>query len=141
MTAAPSGPVQTTSRWSTVAPRRQERRRASTVLAGRAWISNAISLTVNPWRGRSTNSEVVSSSSRVARSASSRGIQRTSQLAGWPSAVRSRSTYVVFATGIGHGGGVGLPDEHLVIDGGGRLPGLRELERFCVDFVLDFASS
>ena len=46
---------------------------------------------------------------------------------------------LVFATGIGHGGNVGLPDEYLVLDGGGRLNGLREMQRFCVDFVLDFA--
>jgi acetylornithine deacetylase/succinyl-diaminopimelate desuccinylase-like protein len=48
---------------------------------------------------------------------------------------------VVFATGIGHGGGVGQPDEYLVIDGGGKVPGLREMERFCVDFVMDFAET
>jgi acetylornithine deacetylase/succinyl-diaminopimelate desuccinylase-like protein len=65
------------------------------------------------------------------------------QAYGGPWAILSRrfGLPLVFATGIGHGGGVGLPDEHLVIDGGARVPGLREMERFCVDFVLDFASS
>ncbi|HZP97431.1 MAG TPA: M20/M25/M40 family metallo-hydrolase [Candidatus Limnocylindria bacterium] len=48
---------------------------------------------------------------------------------------------VVFGTGIGHGAGVGLPDEHIVIDGGGKLPGFREMARFYVDFVTDFAAN
>jgi acetylornithine deacetylase/succinyl-diaminopimelate desuccinylase-like protein len=62
---------------------------------------------------------------------------------GGPWAILSRrfGLPLVFATGIGHGAGVGLPDEHLVIDGGGHVAGLREMERFCADFVLDFASS
>ncbi len=46
---------------------------------------------------------------------------------------------VVFATGIGHGAGVGLPDEYIAIDGGGKLPGFREMARFGVDFIADFA--
>ncbi len=46
---------------------------------------------------------------------------------------------VVFATGIGHGAGVGLPDEYFVLDGGGKVPGLREIEKFCVDLLYDFA--
>ena len=57
----------------------------------------------------------------------------------WAILARRFGLPLVFATGIGHGGGVGQPDEHLVIDGGGRVPGLREMERFCVDLVLDFA--
>ena len=48
---------------------------------------------------------------------------------------------VVFATGIGHGAGVGQPDEYLVIDGGGKLPGFREMARFGVDFIVDFAAA
>ncbi len=48
---------------------------------------------------------------------------------------------VVFATGIGHGAGIGLPDEYVVIDGGGKLPGFREMARFGADFVTDFAAS
>ena len=48
---------------------------------------------------------------------------------------------VVFATGIGHGAGVGAPDEYLVIDGGGELPGFREMARFGVDFLTDFAAT
>lgn len=48
---------------------------------------------------------------------------------------------LVFGTGIGHGGGVGLPDEHIVIDGGGRVPGFREMARFGADFLLDFAAT
>jgi acetylornithine deacetylase/succinyl-diaminopimelate desuccinylase-like protein len=65
------------------------------------------------------------------------------QAYGGPWAILSRrfGLPLVFATGIGHGGGVGLPDEHLVIDGGGLVPGLREMERFCADLVLDFATS
>lgn len=60
---------------------------------------------------------------------------------GGPWAILSRrfGLPLVFATGIGHGGNVGLPDEYLVLDGGGRLPGLREMERFCVDLIADFA--
>ena len=48
---------------------------------------------------------------------------------------------VVFASGIGHGAGVGQPDEYLVIDGGGKLPGFREMARFGVDFIVDFAAA
>ncbi len=48
---------------------------------------------------------------------------------------------IVFATGIGHGAGVGLPDEYIVIDGGGRVPGFREMARFCVDFMADYAAT
>ncbi|HEX4212638.1 MAG TPA: hypothetical protein VIA06_04845 [Candidatus Dormibacteraeota bacterium] len=33
----------------------------------------------------------------------------------------------------------GLPDEHIVIEGGGRAPGLPEMERFCADLLYDFA--
>lgn len=48
---------------------------------------------------------------------------------------------VVFASGIGHGAGVGAPDEYVVIDGGGKLPGFREMARFGVDFITDFAAT
>jgi acetylornithine deacetylase/succinyl-diaminopimelate desuccinylase-like protein len=48
---------------------------------------------------------------------------------------------VVFATGIGHGAGVGLPDEYMVLDGGGEVAGLREMQRFYVDLVTTFAST
>jgi acetylornithine deacetylase/succinyl-diaminopimelate desuccinylase-like protein len=48
---------------------------------------------------------------------------------------------VVFASGIGHGAGVGLPDEYIVVDGGGKLPGLREMARFGVDLITDFAAT
>jgi acetylornithine deacetylase/succinyl-diaminopimelate desuccinylase-like protein len=47
---------------------------------------------------------------------------------------------VVFASGIGQGGGVGLPDEYIVLDGGGKAAGLREMERFYVDFLTTFAA-
>jgi acetylornithine deacetylase/succinyl-diaminopimelate desuccinylase-like protein len=47
---------------------------------------------------------------------------------------------LVFATGIGRGEGVGMPDEYIVLDGGGKVPGLREIERFCVDFLTTFAT-
>jgi acetylornithine deacetylase/succinyl-diaminopimelate desuccinylase-like protein len=46
---------------------------------------------------------------------------------------------VVFATGIGHGGQVGMPDEFFVLDGGGKVAGLTEIEKFCVDLLYDFA--
>ena len=46
---------------------------------------------------------------------------------------------VIHATGVGFGGGVGLPDEFIVVDGGGRVPGLREMQRFYVDFLFDYA--
>ncbi|HEY7202547.1 MAG TPA: M20/M25/M40 family metallo-hydrolase [Candidatus Dormibacteraeota bacterium] len=57
----------------------------------------------------------------------------------WAILARRFGMPLVFATGIGHGGNVGLPDEYLVLDGGERLPGLREMQRFCVDFVQEFA--
>jgi hypothetical protein len=48
---------------------------------------------------------------------------------------------IVFATGPGHGGRVGEPDEFFVLDGGGRVPGLREIQRFCAHLLFDFAAS
>jgi acetylornithine deacetylase/succinyl-diaminopimelate desuccinylase-like protein len=48
---------------------------------------------------------------------------------------------VVFGAGIGHGAGVGLPDEYVVVDGGGKYSGLAEMARFGVDLVTDFAAS
>jgi acetylornithine deacetylase/succinyl-diaminopimelate desuccinylase-like protein len=48
---------------------------------------------------------------------------------------------VVFASGIGHGAGVGLPDEYIVLDGGGKAAGLREMERFYVDLLASFAAA
>jgi hypothetical protein len=36
---------------------------------------------------------------------------------------------------------VGMPDEYFVLDGGGKVPGLRELEAFCVDLLYDFAGT
>jgi acetylornithine deacetylase/succinyl-diaminopimelate desuccinylase-like protein len=48
---------------------------------------------------------------------------------------------VVFGAGIGHGAGVGLPDEYVVIDGGGKVSGLKEMARFSVDLVTDFAAT
>jgi acetylornithine deacetylase/succinyl-diaminopimelate desuccinylase-like protein len=59
----------------------------------------------------------------------------------WSIFARDFGIPLVFASGIGHGGGVGLPDEFLVIDGGGKVAGLREMQRFCVDLVLDFAET
>jgi len=59
----------------------------------------------------------------------------------WSIFARDFRAPLVFATGIGHGAGVGLPDEYIVLDGGGKVPGLREMERFCVDFLLEFADS
>jgi acetylornithine deacetylase/succinyl-diaminopimelate desuccinylase-like protein len=48
---------------------------------------------------------------------------------------------VVFGAGIGHGAGVGLPDEYVVIDGGGKVSGLKEMALFSVDLVTDFAAT
>jgi acetylornithine deacetylase/succinyl-diaminopimelate desuccinylase-like protein len=48
---------------------------------------------------------------------------------------------VVFGAGIGHGGGVAMPDEYVVVDGGGKVSGLREMARFGVDLVCDFAAT
>jgi acetylornithine deacetylase/succinyl-diaminopimelate desuccinylase-like protein len=59
----------------------------------------------------------------------------------WSIFVSEFGVPVVFATGIGHGGGVGMPDEFFVLDGGGKVPGLAEIEKFCVDLLFDFASS
>jgi acetylornithine deacetylase/succinyl-diaminopimelate desuccinylase-like protein len=47
---------------------------------------------------------------------------------------------IVFATGPGHGGRVGAPNEFFVLDGAGRVAGLREIQRFCADLLFDFAS-
>jgi len=47
---------------------------------------------------------------------------------------------VVFGAGIGHGGGVAQPDEYIVVDGGGKYSGLKEIARFSVDFITDFAA-
>ena len=47
---------------------------------------------------------------------------------------------VVFATGPGHGGRVGGPDEFFVLDGDGHVPGLQEIQRFCADLLFDFAA-
>ena len=59
----------------------------------------------------------------------------------WSIFARDFGIPVVFATGIGHGAGVGMPDEYLVIDGGGKVPGLREMQRFYVDFLMDYAAT
>lgn len=77
----------------------------------------------------------------AARRAGGRPVIWPRQGYGGPWSIFSRrfGAPVVFATGIGHGGGIGLPDEHIVIDGGGRVPGLAEMERFCVDLLYDFA--
>jgi len=48
---------------------------------------------------------------------------------------------IVFGGGVGHGAGVALPDEYLVLDGGGQVPGFREIQRFCVDFITDYAAA
>jgi acetylornithine deacetylase/succinyl-diaminopimelate desuccinylase-like protein len=48
---------------------------------------------------------------------------------------------VIHATGIGHGGGVGLPDEFIAVEGGGKVAGLGEMQRFYVDFLFDYAGT
>jgi acetylornithine deacetylase/succinyl-diaminopimelate desuccinylase-like protein len=48
---------------------------------------------------------------------------------------------IVFGAGVGHGAGVALPDEYIVLDGGGVVPGYREIQRFCVDFLTSYAAS
>ncbi|MBJ7596977.1 MAG: hypothetical protein DLM67_26675 [Candidatus Nephthysia bennettiae] len=58
----------------------------------------------------------------------------------WSIFVQDFGAAVVFASGIGHGAGVGLPDEYIVLDGGGKAAGLREMERFYVDFLTTFAT-
>lgn len=58
----------------------------------------------------------------------------------WSLFNRRFGTPIVFGSGIGTGGNAGGPDEYLVIDGGGRQPGLREMEHFCVDLITDFAT-
>ncbi len=57
----------------------------------------------------------------------------------WSSYATEFGRPVIHGSGIGHGGGVGLPDEFIVIDGGGNVPGLREMQRFYVDFLFDYA--
>ena len=57
----------------------------------------------------------------------------------WSFIAKEYGVPVVFGAGIGHGGGVALPDEWVVVDGGGKVAGLREMARFSVDIVNDFA--
>ena len=59
----------------------------------------------------------------------------------WSIFARDFGVPLVFATGIGYGAGVGLPDEYIVIDGGGKVAGLREMQRFYVDFLIDFVTT
>jgi acetylornithine deacetylase/succinyl-diaminopimelate desuccinylase-like protein len=59
----------------------------------------------------------------------------------WSIFARDFGAAVVFASGVGHGEGVGLPDEYIVLDGGGKVAGLREMERFYVDVVTTYAST
>jgi acetylornithine deacetylase/succinyl-diaminopimelate desuccinylase-like protein len=59
----------------------------------------------------------------------------------WSIFTRDFGVPMVFGTGVGHGGGAGLSDEYIVLDGGGQVPGFREIQRFCVDFLTDYASS
>jgi acetylornithine deacetylase/succinyl-diaminopimelate desuccinylase-like protein len=58
----------------------------------------------------------------------------------WSIFARDFGAALVFATGVGRGEGVGLPDEYIVLDGGGKAPGLPEMERFYVDFLVTFAT-
>ena len=37
-------------------------------------------------------------------------------------------------------GRAGMADEFFVLDGGGKVPGLAEIEKFCVDLLYDFAA-
>lgn len=57
----------------------------------------------------------------------------------WSYIAKEYGVPVVFGAGIGHGGGVALPDEWVTIDGGGKVAGLREMARFSVDLINEFA--
>jgi acetylornithine deacetylase/succinyl-diaminopimelate desuccinylase-like protein len=59
----------------------------------------------------------------------------------WSIFARDFGVPIVFGAGVGHGGGVAQPDEYIVLDGGGVVPGFREIQRFCVDFITDYAAS
>jgi acetylornithine deacetylase/succinyl-diaminopimelate desuccinylase-like protein len=59
----------------------------------------------------------------------------------WSFLAQDYGVPVVFGAGIGHGGGVAMPDEYIVIDGGGKLNGLPEIACFAVDLVTDFATT
>ena len=58
----------------------------------------------------------------------------------WSIFARDFGAAVVFASGVGYGEGVGLADEYIVLDGGGKVAGLREMERFYVDFLSTYAA-
>jgi acetylornithine deacetylase/succinyl-diaminopimelate desuccinylase-like protein len=58
----------------------------------------------------------------------------------WSMLAHDMGIPVVFGSGIGHGGGIGLPDEYIVLDGGGKVSGLPEMARFYVDFITDYAA-
>lgn len=59
----------------------------------------------------------------------------------WSLLARDFGMPVVFGAGIGHGANVGLPDEYVVIDGGGKVSGMREMARFSADLIADFAAT
>jgi acetylornithine deacetylase/succinyl-diaminopimelate desuccinylase-like protein len=59
----------------------------------------------------------------------------------WSLLARDFGMPVVFGAGIGHGANVGLPDEYVVVDGGGKVSGMREMARFSADLIADFAAT
>lgn len=59
----------------------------------------------------------------------------------WSLLARDFGMPVVFGAGIGHGANVGLPDEYVVIDGGGKVSGMKEIARFSADIIMDFAAT
>jgi acetylornithine deacetylase/succinyl-diaminopimelate desuccinylase-like protein len=59
----------------------------------------------------------------------------------WSMLAKDFGMPVVFGAGIGHGGGVAQPDEYVVIDGGGKVSGLKEMARFSADLIADYAAT
>ncbi|WP_150461486.1 M20/M25/M40 family metallo-hydrolase [Nesterenkonia ebinurensis] len=57
----------------------------------------------------------------------------------WSLLVSGYKLPVVFGVGIGHGRGVGQPDEYVVLRGNEQQNGLREISQFTVDFIAEYA--
>lgn len=102
-----------------------------------------IVISAYPGSSTSLSSPLVESFVRAVERAGGRPVIWPRQGYGGPWSILAQDFGVplIHGTGIGYGAGVGQPDEFIVIDGGGRVPGFREMVRFCADFILDYAAN